>query len=211
MKGFSRAGQFFCLHLHYFPVRSVIRAMMEAVLTRDLEHTYRRERPRLLRLIRSRVADPEEAEDILQEVFSQAVRNLNAGEAIDNLLGWLYTAARNRIIDWYRRRKPVHFQAEAEGGQLLEELLADGKVHLEKEFLRTLATEALIEGIEDLPEEQRQVVIMQAIEGWTFKEIAELTGTSINTLIARKRYALRFLRKRLAAVEEMVAEISAES
>lgn len=185
--------------------------MMEAVLSQELERTYRRERPRLLRLIRSRIADQEEAEDILQEIFSQALRNLNAGEAIDNLLGWLYTAARNRIVDWYRRRRPVHLQEEAGGGQLPDELLADGTVHLEKTLLRSLATEALIESIEELPEEQRRVVIMQAIEGWTFKEIAELTGTSINTLIARKRYALRFLRKRLAAVEELVAELSDES
>ncbi len=172
-------------------------------MSRELEQTYRRERPRLLGLIRSRIADPEEAEDILQEVFSQAVRNLNAGEVIDNLLGWLYTAARNRIIDWYRRRKPVSLQA----GSSLEELLADTGLPLEKRFLRSLVIEALIESIEDLSEPQRQVVIMQAIEGRTFREISELTGTSINTLIARKRYALRFLRKRLAAVEDMAAEL----
>ena len=172
-------------------------------MSRELEQTYRRERPRLLGLIRSRIADPEEAEDILQEVFSQAVRNLNAGEVIDNLLGWLYTAARNRIIDWYRRRKPVSLQA----GSSLEELLADTGLPLEKRFLLSLVIEALIESIEDLSEPQRQVVIMQAIEGRTFREISELTGTSINTLIARKRYALRFLRKRLAAVEDMAAEL----
>jgi RNA polymerase sigma factor (sigma-70 family) len=185
--------------------------MMEAVLAHELEQTYRRERPRLLTLIRSRIADPEEAEDILQEVFSQAVRNLNAGEVIDNLLGWLYTAARNRIIDWYRRRKPVSLQKEAGTESSLEELLADTGVPMEKRFSRSLVIEALIDSIEDLPETQRQVVIMQAIEDRTFKEISELTGTSINTLIARKRYALRFLRQRLAAVEEMVAEISAET
>lgn len=180
-------------------------------MTRDLGNVYRRERPRLLRLIRSKIADPEEAEDILQEVFSQAIRNMNAGEAIDNLLGWLYTAAGNRIIDWYRRRKPAGRGDEEGAGQLLEELPADSKVHLEKDFLRSLVTEALIEGIEALPEPQRRVVIMQALEGWTFREIAEMTDTSINTLIARKRYALRFLRKRLAVVEETVAGLTADA
>jgi RNA polymerase sigma factor (sigma-70 family) len=185
--------------------------MMEAVLSRELEQAYRRERPRLLRLIRSRIADPEEAEDILQEVFSRAIDNLNAGEGIDNLLGWLYTAVRNRIIDWYRRRRLVSLHGPAGGGQLLEDLLTDTGLPLENAVFRSLITDALIDGIEDLPGLQRQVVIMQAIEGRTFKEIAELTGTSINTLIARKRYALRFLRKRLAAFQEMVADLGAEN
>ena len=173
-----------------------------------LEQTYRKERGRLLQFIRSRIAGAEDAEDILQEVFIQAVGNLNAAQPIDNLVGWLYTAARNKIIDIYRSRKYRTVSLHGTEDEVsFEALLKDSGIDLEKDFMRSQVTEALIESLEELPENQRQVFIMQAVEGLTFREISDLTGTPLNTLIARKRYAVQFLGKRLADIKDVLEEL----
>jgi RNA polymerase sigma factor (sigma-70 family) len=182
---------------------------MEAVLVQRLERTYERERGRLLSFIRSRVSAREDAEDILQDVFTQAVRNLSVTQPIDNLLAWLYTAARNRVVDLYRRRRPtvsLHGRDRDDGS--LEDLLEDSGIDLEKEVVRREVQEALTEALEDLPAEQREVFLQQAVEGRTFRELAEESGVSINTLIARKRYAVKALRRRLAAIKEVLEELA---
>jgi RNA polymerase sigma factor (sigma-70 family) len=183
---------------------------MEALLARNLEQTYRRERTNLLGYIRSRVSNQEDAEDILQEVYTQAIRTIDAANPVDNLLGWLYKSASNRVIDWYRkkRRQTVSLHAKTgrddKSGLPLEELLADSGIDAETAFIRNLVIEGLTESIDDLPPEQREVFIRQAVYGETFKEIAADTGISINTLLARKRYAVKFLQKRLEDMKYLI-------
>jgi len=173
-----------------------------------LEKVYRSERNSLLGFIRSRTGSLEEAEDLLQDVFFQAIRAASVTEPIENVVGWLYTIARNKIIDRYRRRKnDVSLQQERED-ITLEELLADSGINIEKEFIRRAVMDALIEALEELPPEQRDAFIQQAIEGKTFREISEQSGVPLNTLIARKRYAVQFLRKRLHDLKEMVDELA---
>jgi RNA polymerase sigma factor (sigma-70 family) len=182
---------------------------MEAVLVQRLERTYTQERGRLLAFIRSRVPKSEDAEDILQDVFVRAVQNLNATEPIDDLMAWLYTVARNRIVDLYRRRKStVSIHGKQEDGGSLENLLQDSGIDLERAVIRREVLEALLESLEELPPEQREVFLQQAVEGRTFRELAEKSGTSINTLIARKRYAVQFLRRRLAEMKEVLDELA---
>jgi RNA polymerase sigma factor (sigma-70 family) len=181
---------------------------MEAVLVQRLERTYKRERGRLLAFIRSRVPRNEDAEDILQDVFTQAVQNLSVTEPIDNLMAWLYTVARNRIVDLYRRRRPtvsIHVKDDERGS--LEDLLQDSGIDLEQEIVRQQVMEALTESLEELPPEQRDVFLQQAVEGKTFRELAEENGTSINTLLARKRYAVQALRRRLGEIKELLDEL----
>ncbi len=173
-----------------------------------IDRTFREEGERLLRFIRSRVSEPEDAEDILQDIFVQALRNLNALQAVDNLLGWLYTAARNRIVDWYRRKgrraaPPDPRLDEASLG----ELLADSGLSLERERVRALVADALLEALEELPPPQREAFRLQALEGQTFREISQRTGVPINTLIARKRYAVLALRERLREVRALADEL----
>jgi RNA polymerase sigma factor (sigma-70 family) len=181
---------------------------MEAVLVQHLEKVYRSERTSLLGFIRSRTGSLEEAEDLLQDVFFQAIRAASVTEPIENVVGWLYTIARNKIIDRYRRRRnDVSLQQERED-ITLEELLADSGINIEKEFIRRAVMDALIEALEELPPEQRDAFIQQAIEGKTFREISEQSGVPLNTLIARKRYAVQFLRKRLHDLKEMVDELA---
>ena len=173
-----------------------------------LEKVYRSERTSLLGFIRSRTGSLEEAEDLLQDVFFQAIRAASVTEPIENVVGWLYTIARNKIIDRYRRRRnDVSLQQERED-ITLEELLADSGINIEKEFIRRAVMDALIEALEELPPEQRDAFIQQAIEGKTFREISEQSGVPLNTLIARKRYAVQFLRKRLHDLKEMVDELA---
>jgi RNA polymerase sigma factor (sigma-70 family) len=163
------------------------------VVTRELERTYRQHGPRLLGWIRSRVADAAEAEDILQEVFASALRSYSVTEPIENLLAWLARAARNRVIDWYRRkrRQPMLRDAAA-----LDELPAAGD-GAGDEAERAARLAELAAAIGELPDAQRQVIVEQALAGRTFREIAEQTGVPLGTLLARKHAAVRTLRRRL--------------
>jgi len=173
-----------------------------------LEKVYRDERSSLLGFIRSRTGSLEEAEDLLQDVFFQAVRAASVTDPIENVVGWLYTIARNKIIDRYRRKKDtVSLQQEREE-VTLEDLLADSGIDIEKEMIRRAVMDALIEALEELPPEQRDAFIQQAIDGRTFREISEQSGVPLNTLIARKRYAVQFLRKRLHELREIVDELA---
>jgi RNA polymerase sigma factor (sigma-70 family) len=181
---------------------------MEAVLVQRLEKVYRSERSSLLSFIRSRTGTLEEAEDLLQDVFFQAIRAASVTDPIENIVGWLYTIARNKIIDRYRRKKnTVSLQQEREE-VTLEELLADSGIDIEKEVIRRAVMDALIEALEELPPEQRDAFVEQAIDGKTFREISEQSGVPLNTLIARKRYAVQFLRKRLHDLKEIVDELA---
>jgi len=176
-------------------------------LFEKLEHIYRKEQKNLFSFINLRTGDREETEDILQEVFLQAAENLNVTEPINNLLGWLYTAARNRIIDWYRKKKNVVSIHTPVEDTTLENLIEDVGLPIEKDFIRRLVLELLIEKIDELPDYQREVIISQAVRGKTFKEISKETGTAVNTLIARKRYALQTLKEKLLNIKELIDEM----
>jgi RNA polymerase sigma factor (sigma-70 family) len=182
---------------------------MEAVLVQRLEKVYRSERKSLLGFIRSRIGSLEEAEDVLQDVFFQAIRAASVTDPIENVVGWLYRIARNKIIDRYRRKKDtISLQQQEREDATLEDLLADSGIDTEKEVIRRAVMDALIEALEELPSEQRDAFIQQAIEGRTFREISEQSGTPLNTLIARKRYAVQFLRNRLQDLREIVDELA---
>lgn len=170
-----------------------------------LEQTYRRERAKLLAFIRARIPDASQAEDLLQDVFLGALRSLNAAQPVDNLLAFLYRAARNRIVDLYRRRRRVESLDQAEGdGVSLHELIASSGLGVEDELLRASVLEALVEALEELPAAQREVFIAQAVEGRTFRELSESSGVPINTLLARKRYAVLAVRRRLAELKSVI-------
>jgi RNA polymerase sigma factor (sigma-70 family) len=126
------------------------------------------QRSRLLAFIRRRVASDSQAEDILQDVFYQLLTSYSVTEPIETMTGWLFTVARNKIIDWYRRRRP--------GDRALDEALDGGPVTLaevlpapvegpDTGYDREVIAEELAEALEELPEKQRQVFIMHEIEG----------------------------------------------
>ncbi len=155
---------------------------------------------RLSRFIRGRVSTQADAEDILQEVWYQFSKVIDA-EPIEQVSGWLFRVARNKVTDSYRKRKPdllEDYAYEDEEGDLLfrEILLADSQ-DPEMENLKELFWEELFAALEELPEAQRQVFVWNELEDQTFQEIADRTGENIKTLISRKRYAVQHLRKQL--------------
>lgn len=168
-----------------------------------------RERGRLKNYIRKRVSNNEDAEDILQDVFYQFV-NLMQLENIEKAASWLFKVAGNRITDWYRKRKPVYIESLRRKQDdddpffplFLEDLLYDPSENPDKLFLRSTVWPLLADALEELPGEQRDVFVMHELQDLSFKEIAEITGTPVNTLITRKRYAILLLRERLKELYE---------
>ena len=163
---------------------------------RQISEVIGREQSRLRRFIRRRVPDPADAEDILQEVFSELVEANRLLMPIDHVTGWLFQVARNRITDLFRRTRPES------AGDLIEELLPSPEGGPDAVYARHVLLAELESAIEELPREQRDVFIGHELEGRSFKEMAAATGVSINTLLSRKRYAVLHLRERLQAVHD---------
>jgi RNA polymerase sigma factor (sigma-70 family) len=164
-----------------------------------------RERSRLLNFIRRRVPDPGDAEDILQDVFYELVEANRLLMPIDHITGWLFRVARNRIIDLFRRKKPVLFSDAAttdedEESLRFEDLLPSPDAGPDALYARGLLLAAFELAIEELPLEQREVFVQHEIEGLSFREIAARTGVGLNTLLSRKRYAVLHLRERLQGI-----------
>jgi RNA polymerase sigma factor (sigma-70 family) len=156
--------------------------------------------------IRKRVADQSDAEDILQEVFYELVEAYRMVKPVEQVTAWLFRVARNRITDRFRRRQrealvtePAKFNEEGEE-LLLDELLPSPDSGPDAVYARNLRLEALDEALDELPEEQRDVFVAHELMGYSFKELAERTGTSVNTLLSRKHYAVLYLRDRLQSV-----------
>jgi RNA polymerase sigma factor (sigma-70 family) len=162
----------------------------------------KRERSRLRSFIRRRVPDPRDAEDILQDVFYELVEANRLLMPIDHVTGWLFTVARNRITDLFRKKRPELFSdvaAADENDELfnLEELLPSPDAGPEAIYARNALLEEFGAALGELPPEQRDVFVAHELEGRSFKEIAAATGVNVNTLLSRKRYAVLHLRERL--------------
>jgi RNA polymerase sigma factor (sigma-70 family) len=178
----------------------------------EIDRTIRAERQRLLDFIRSRVRLAEDAEDIVQDVFYQFVVGEDILGPIEKTTSWLFTVARNRIIDWYRKRRPEAIstlQAETHPDDdeelLLENMLFDPAGTPDDVYFRSLVWDELADALEELPDAQRQVFVMHELEGKSFREIADETGVGVPTLLSRKRYAVAYLRERL---REVYAELN---
>jgi len=160
-----------------------------------------RERSRLGNFIRKRVGDPAEAEDILQDVFYEFVEEYRLPESIEQASAWLFRVARNRIIDRFRKKKEVPISETGdEEDYRLDLALPSPDAGPEAEYARAVLLDALRQALDELPEAQREVFVEHELEGRSFKEMAAQSGVAINTLLARKRYAVLHLREQLQAV-----------
>jgi RNA polymerase sigma factor (sigma-70 family) len=170
----------------------------------DIAATVVRERTRLGNFIRRRVRDPGEAEDILQDVFYEFVQAYRLPEPIEQAGAWLFRAARNRIIDRFRKKKeqPLPETVDDDGEYRLDLALPTGDAGPAAAYARSVLLEALQNALDELPANQRDVFIAHELEGRSFKDLAAESGLSVNTLLARKRYAVLHLRTRLQDVYE---------
>lgn len=181
---------------------------MSADQSHRITHAVKNVGQRLLRFIRSRVSSDAEAEDVLQDVWQQLVTTLDAGP-VEQVGAWLYTVARHRIIDGYRKPSPASLDAlldesddEEDSGLAFAAALLRDDTTPRTEHLRRRFWEELHHALAELPDEQRQVFVWHELEDLSFQDIAALTGENVNTLLSRKRYAVLHLRARLEPIRE---------
>ena len=168
--------------------------------------TLSRNEPRLRSFIRNRVLNTGDAEDILQDVFYELIQTYRLMQPVEQVTAWLYRVARNRITDLFRKQKSVSLNTPAdEDSPTLEDLLPSPDAGPDALYARTLLFDALDEALDELPEEQRETFIAHELLGRSFKEISAETGTPINTLLSRKRYAVLHLRERLTELQQTIA------
>jgi RNA polymerase sigma factor (sigma-70 family) len=188
-----------------------INPTMADAQNRQIQETIRRERGRLLDFIRKRIPRQDDAEDIVQDVFYEFTEMYRLMKPIEQITSWLFTVARNKITDRFRKKKPELLEDvfvfrsgdDDSEGYLLDDLLPAANVHpADVEMMRETIMEALMEALDELPTEQRDVFVQHELEDKSFKEIAEQTGVTLNTLLSRKRYAVLFLRERLRFLYE---------
>ena len=174
---------------------------------RRLSEIIAEQRSRLGKFIRRRVLDPSDAEDIVQEVFYELVEANRLLMPIEHVTGWLFRVARNRITDLFRKKKAETFSdaaVENEEGELLriEDQLPSPDAGPEALYLRNVLLEELEFALDELPDEQREVFVAHELEGRSFKELSAESGVNVNTLLARKRYAVLHLRERLKSIHD---------
>jgi RNA polymerase sigma factor (sigma-70 family) len=172
---------------------------------REITATILRERSRLGGFIRRRVRDQTDAEDILQDVFHEFVEACRLPAPIEHASAWLFQVARNRIVDRFRKKKEESLETrgasdEDDEGLRLDLALPADDGGPEAAYARSVLIEALEEALAELPKNQREVFIAHEIEGISFKALSAQTGVGVNTLLARKRYAVLHLRERLQTV-----------
>jgi len=173
---------------------------------RRISEAVSRDAGRLRSFIRRRVADPGDADDILQDVFFELVEAYRMMKPIEQVTAWLFRVARNRITDLFRKKGRTTSAEEAtplsEDGEplLLEEILPSQNAGPDAAYAGTVLMEAIDDALDELPAEQREVFIAHELMGYSFKEISEQTGVSVNTLLSRKHYAVTHLRERLRSI-----------
>ncbi len=182
-----------------------IKTLMTAEQNESISKTVQKERKRLFDFIRKRVPEEADAEDILQDVFYQFTETYRLMKPVEQVSSWLFTVARNKITDWFRKGKAIPFSRQTikagndeEGESLnLGDILPDVSAGPEGSYAKKIIMSALEDALEELPEEQRDVFVMHELQDMSFKDIAAITGAPVPTLISRKRYAVLHLRERL--------------
>lgn len=162
-------------------------------------------RSRLIDFIRRRVPDSFDAEDIAQDVFFELVETYRLMKPVEQLASWLFSVARHKITDLYRKQKTTPLETQSaiapdsddDDFLMLADLLSSADDTADNKMMREAVMETLDEALDELPEEQRDAFVMHELDGLKFEEISAITGTPVKTLISRKRYAVMHLKQRL--------------
>jgi RNA polymerase sigma factor (sigma-70 family) len=163
-----------------------------------LEKAYTSEKPRFLARLRAAGRTLEEAEDIVHDVYTETMERLHLVADITNLPAWINALFSRRLIDAWRHERVRAASGETDvAEETLREIISGVGLDPQDGYVRDSLMDALNDALRALPAAQRQVVEAQVFGGLTFREIAEATGESIDTLTARKRYAVRNLARAL--------------
>ncbi len=176
----------------------------DSVLVRDyisgdeksLEVLINRHNQRISSFIYSKVLDRDVTEDIFQDTFIKVIKTLKKGRYSEEgkFLPWVMRIAHNLIIDHFRKNKRIP-KFEGNDDFNIFSVIGDDKLNAEKQIIKNQIDSDLRQLVEELPNDQKEVLLMRIYKDMSFKEISENTGVSINTALGRMRYALINLRK----------------
>ncbi|HUM51306.1 MAG TPA: RNA polymerase sigma factor [Chitinophagales bacterium] len=175
-----------------------------------IEHVISKEKSRLLNFIRQRTPTLEDAEDILQDVFYELVQSYRLMKPVEQLASWLFTVARNKITDSYRKKKSTslddvaHIQEENDEPLLLADILKSNAISADDKMMNDFMMETIADALNELPKEQRDAFVMHELEDKSMQQIADEMNVSVKTVISRKRYAVLFLRERLQFIYKQI-------
>jgi len=163
---------------------------------KSLEPLILRHKQRIFSFIRSKVLDKEVAEDIFQDTFIKVINTLKRGSYNEEgkFLPWVMRIAHNLVIDYFRKNKRIPRFNNTDEFDIFS-VISDSVLNIEKQLIRAQILEDVKGLIVELPDDQKQVLVMRMYKDMSFKEISENTGVSINTALGRMRYALINLRK----------------
>jgi RNA polymerase sigma-70 factor (ECF subfamily) len=161
-----------------------------------LESLIKRHQSRIFGFIYSKVGDRDLADDIFQDTFIKVIRTLksNAYSEEGKFLPWVMRIAHNLIVDHFRHNKKMPLYRETEEFSIFS-VMTDDSLTIENKLISDQVTKDLRQIVEELPEDQKEVLMMRLYQDMSFKEISEATGVSINTALGRMRYAVINLRK----------------
>lgn len=156
---------------------------------------------KLFGFVRGKVKTTEDAEDIIQDVWYQ-LSNLTNVQDVENVGAWIYQVARNKVTDRYRKKTTDSLENYAysdEDGEFnfKDVLLLDDSNNPELGHFKELFWEELMDALDELPSNQREVFVLNELEDFTLQEIADQKGENIKTIISRKGYAVKHLRNKL--------------
>jgi len=185
----------------FVTMKTIVSAQMAEKNKQTLASSVKQYGAQLAGFIRSKVGNNEDAKDILQDVWYQFSRITNLDD-IENISGWLYNVSRNRITDNYRKKKPASLEDfkvddDENSFSFKDILLIDDSGNPELALFKNLFWEELMSALDELPEKQREVFVLNEMEDKTLKEIAVQTNENLKTIISRKGYAVKHLRNRL--------------
>ncbi|MBP6659875.1 MAG: sigma-70 family RNA polymerase sigma factor [Chitinophagales bacterium] len=175
-----------------------------------IEYVISKEKSRLLNFIRQRTPTLEDAEDILQDVFYELVQSYRLMKPVEQLASWLFTVARNKITDSYRKKKSssledvAHMQEENDEPLFLADILKSNALSADEKMMNDLIMETIADCLDELPKEQRDAFVMHELEDKSMQQIADEMNVSVKTVISRKRYAVLFLRERLQFIYKQI-------
>ena len=179
---------------------------------KQISETYLAEQQKLKGYVRKQVNTNEDAEDIVQEVFMSLTDGFDDILNLSGLINWLYSVAKFKIIDFHRKRKTSNLEdvrttkKDDEDTLNLADILPSNEDLADDKMMQELIWDQIQQSLKELPTTQREVFVLHELEGYSFQQISEMTGDSINTLLSRKRYAVLFLREQLKELFEIIKE-----
>lgn len=156
----------------------------------------KRHQTKIYGFIYSKIADRDVTDDIFQDTFVKVIKTLKSQSYNEEgkFLPWVMRIAHNLIVDHFRKGKKMPMLRETEEFSILT-FLTDNSPTIEKKIITEQVEQDLVKIIEELPDDQKEVLMMRIYQDLSFKEISDLTGVSINTALGRMRYAILNMRK----------------